>query len=256
MTTRQYEKHGIYIFFQVHLKKKEESEVTEELRQNVKSEEKGDSEVKEVSEEKNDSEEKKDPSEVKKVSTKQNDSTEEKDSEEEKEDSTEQSKVSEEKKITIAKFYSFSEDKIDENYTMINMGNQDTIDGSNYTISIKSGIQENNKTILGAAYNGTDTFEIVQIPSISDIQYNIQKENSLLNFYHYGIYDWIIFKKIKDFIDDNEKEDLDPNQIGIELSNIELSNSDQQLRDIDNNLKTLESTVNDVEINGPQLMGN
>jgi hypothetical protein len=217
MTTRDYKEQGIYIFFQVHLIKKEESKVKEVLGQNVKSEEKG-----KVLEEKEDSKEQKVL--------------------EEKEDSKEQNKP-----ITIAKFYSFSDEKINDTYTMINMDNmdnQDKIDGSNYTISIKSGIQEDNKTILGAAYNGTNTFEIVENTTISAIQDNIQKEKSLLNFYHYGIYDWIIFKKIRDFISENNI--LDPNQIDLELSD-----SNEKLRELSGNLVTLESTVEKVvENNG------
>jgi hypothetical protein len=243
MTKRDYKEQGIYIFFQVHLKKKEESEVTEDSGQKVKSEEKKEvlvekkvSEVKNDSEEKKDSEENEDPTEESKVLDEQNDSIEHK-GPEENEDSKEQNKP-----ITIAKFYSFSEDNINKKYTMINMGDQKNIDGSIYTISIKSGIQENNKTILGAAYNGNNTFEIVENTTISDFQHKIQKEKSLLNFYHYGIYDWIIFQKIKQFIDDNEKEDLDPNQI-----NLELTNSDRNLHELNENVGILENTVKYLE---------
>ena len=138
-----------------------------------------------------------------------------------------------ERNFTIAKLYPFSHEIISNDYEIINMENTpDKIDGTGFTISITSGIEENDKKIIGAAFNGTSTFEIVENATIFDIKHHLQREKSLLNFYHHGIYDWIIFDKIKMFLE---------NQSDGEITSLreKVSELETRVNSLDNNIRML-----------------
>ena len=139
----------------------------------------------------------------------------------------------EDQNFTIAKLYPFRNEIISNDYEIINMeNNPDKIDGSGFTISITSGIEENDKKIIGAAFNGTSTFEIVENATIFDIKHHLQREKSLLNFYHHGIYDWIIFDKIKMFLE---------NQSDGEITSLreKVSELETRVKSLDNNIRML-----------------
>lgn len=146
-------------------------------------------------------------------------------------------------KITIAKLYPFSDDSnsIDTQYKLINVTNNKKIDGRDIVISITRGIEKDNEKIVGLAYNGTNEFKIMEKHGITEIENHLQKEKSLFNFYQYGIYDWIIFQKVKEFLTKEKIENLN-------RTDINLNNNATVLQELSGNLSNLENDIDDLSI--------
>ena len=152
--------------------------------------------------------------------------------------------TSTENKTTIAKLYPFSDDSksIDTQYKLINMTeNKKKIDGRDIVISITRGIEKDNEKIVGLAYNGTNEFKIMEKHGITEIENHLQKEKSLFNFYQYGIYDWIIFQKVKEFLTKEKIENLN-------RTDINLNNNATVLQELSGNLSNLENDIDDLSI--------
>tara|TARA_B100001059_G_C17825413_1_gene581023 strand:+ start:253 stop:771 length:519 start_codon:yes stop_codon:yes gene_type:complete len=147
-------------------------------------------------------------------------------------------------KITIAKLYPFSDDSnsIDTQYKLINMTeNREKIDGRDIVISITRGIGEVNEKIIGLAYNGNNKFKIMEKHGITEIENHLQKEKSLFNFYQYGIYDWIIFKKVEQFLTKEKIEIL--NQ-----TDLHLNNSETGLQELSGKVSNIKNNVDFLSI--------
>ena len=142
--------------------------------------------------------------------------------------------------INIAKYYKYNDDDFSNAYELVRLdGNVEKIAKQTVQI-ISNGILDGSSNILGIAKKDDDNNYEIKKGIVKNIEYHFQKKTTLLNFYNHGIYDWVIFDKIKFFIDNERDKKIE------KLSSSRSDSGTEQLTDseFDSRIEKLEKIIN------------